>query len=44
MSNYKHWYLHGEMWKIVTRVRNERNGDTDRMVDMVMHAASLEFN
>ena len=44
MSNYKHWYLHGKMWKIVAKITSEQDRDTDRMVDMVMDAASPEFN
>ena len=44
MSNYKHWYLYGEMWKTVARVRNEQDRNTSRMIDMVMDAAGSEFN
>ena len=44
MSNYKQWYLHGEMWENAATVRNEQNMDTDRMIDMVMDAVGPEFN
>ena len=32
MPNYKHWYLHGETWETVTRVRNKQDMDIDRMI------------
>ena len=44
MPNYKHWYLYGEMWEIIARVRSQQGKDTDRMVDIVMDAAGPEFD
>ena len=44
MPDYKYWYLHGETWEKVARVRTEQDIDTDRMIDMVMDADGLKFN
>ena len=32
------------MWEIITRVSSQQDRNTDKMVDMVMNAAGLEFD
>ena len=44
IQHYKYWYLHGEMWEKIARVKTKQDMDTDRMVDIVMDATDLEFN
>ena len=44
ISNYKYWYLYGETWDKVARIRSEQDWDTDRMIDMVINVADPKFN
>ena len=40
----KHWYLYGEIWETIVRVRSQQDRYTNRMIDMVIDATNPKFD